>query len=213
MENRTQKRIPDLWWLLLLEGIATIILGILFISQPAGTLKVFVIFLGVYWLIEGIFSLIRIFTHSGRAHWAWSLLSGILGIVAGILVLSQPMLSSMILTTTIVIIIAIQGILIGILDIVRGVQGDGAGDGTDGGEPEGKRDPVFSGQEKVIARAAGVVRIVRVGGMILGNIRQGEDFMGKGDQRSKRGKIHRGTNGKTRPRSRKRSGKPAPAKD
>jgi uncharacterized membrane protein HdeD (DUF308 family) len=33
----------------------------------------------------------------------------------------------MILTTTIVIIIAIQGILIGILDIVRGVQGDGAG--------------------------------------------------------------------------------------
>jgi uncharacterized membrane protein HdeD (DUF308 family) len=83
--------------------------------------------LGVYWLIEGIFSLIRIFTHSGRAHWAWSLLSGILGIVAGILVLSQPMLSSMILTTTIVIIIAIQGILIGILDIVRGVQGDGAG--------------------------------------------------------------------------------------
>jgi uncharacterized membrane protein HdeD (DUF308 family) len=66
------------------------------------------------------------FTHSGRAHWAWSLLSGILGIVAGILVLAQPMLSSLILTTTLVIIIAIQGILIGILDIVRGVQGDGA---------------------------------------------------------------------------------------
>lgn len=127
MENQTQKRIPGLWWLLLLEGITTIILGILLISQPAGTLAVIVIFLGIYWLIEGIFSLIRLFTHSGRAHWAWSLLSGILGIVAGILVLTQPMLSSLILTTTLVIIIAIQGILIGILDIVRGVQGDGAG--------------------------------------------------------------------------------------
>ncbi len=127
MENQTQKRIPGLWWLLLLEGITTIILGILLISQPAGTLAVIVIFLGIYWLIVGIFSLIRMFTHSGRAHWAWSLLSGILGIVAGILVLAQPMLSSLILTTTLVIIIAIQGILIGILDIVRGVQGDGAG--------------------------------------------------------------------------------------
>ena len=126
MENQTQKRIPGLWWLLLLEGITTIILGILLISQPAGTLAVIVIFLGIYWLIEGIFSLIRMFTHSGRAHWAWSLLSGILGIVAGILVLTQPMLSSLILTTTLVVIIAIQGILIGILDIVRGVQGDGA---------------------------------------------------------------------------------------
>ena len=127
MEDQTRRRIPDLWWLLLLEGITTIILGILLISQPAGTLAVIVVFLGVYWLIEGIFSLIRIFTHSGLAPRPWSLLSGILGIVAGILVLAQPMLSSLILTTTLVIIIAIQGILIGILDIVRGVQGDGAG--------------------------------------------------------------------------------------
>ena len=63
------------------------------------------------------------------------------------------------------------------------------------------------------SRVAELARIVGVGGMIPKNIRQGEDFMGKGDQRSKRGKIHRGTNGKTRPRSRKRSGKPAPAKD
>jgi len=55
MENQTQKRIPGLWWLLLLEGITTIILGILLISQPAGTLAVIVIFLGIYWLIEGIF--------------------------------------------------------------------------------------------------------------------------------------------------------------
>jgi len=127
MENQTQKRIPGLWWLLLLEGITTIILGILLISQPAGTLAVIVIFLGIYWLIEGIFSLIRIFTHSGRAHWAWSLLSGILGIVAGILVLAQPMLSSLILTTTLVVIIAVQGMLIGTLNSVRGFQADGTG--------------------------------------------------------------------------------------
>jgi uncharacterized membrane protein HdeD (DUF308 family) len=127
MEDQTRRRTPDLWWLLLLEGIATIILGILLISQPAGTLAVIVVFLGVYWLIVGIFSLIRIFTHSGRAPRPWSLLIGVLGIVAGILVLAQPMLSSLILTTTLVIIIGIQGILLGVFDIVRGIQGDGAG--------------------------------------------------------------------------------------
>ena len=127
MEDQTRRRTPDLWWLSLLEGITTIILGILLISQPAMTLDVIVIFLGVYWLIEGIFSLIRIFTHYGRAHWAWSLLSGILGIVTGILVLAQPMLSSPILTTTLVVIIAVQGMLIGTLNYVRGFQGDGTG--------------------------------------------------------------------------------------
>ena len=34
--------------------------------------------------------------------------------------------------------------------------------------------------------------------------------MGKGDKRSKRGKIYRGTYGKSRPRKRKRSRKSAP---
>lgn len=126
-QSEPKSKLPDLWWLLLLEGISTLILGLLLITQPASTSAVIVVFIGVYWLVEGIFAIIRIFTSGGRAHWGWSLAIGITGILAGILVLGHPGLSSVILSTTLVIIIAAQGILMGILDIVRGAEGDGAG--------------------------------------------------------------------------------------
>jgi Uncharacterized conserved protein len=91
MEVQSQNKPSDLWWVVLLEGIATVILGLLLIIQPASTTGVIVMFIGVYWLIEGILSIVRIFTKPGKAPWFWSLIIGILGIVAGIAVLGRPL--------------------------------------------------------------------------------------------------------------------------
>jgi uncharacterized membrane protein HdeD (DUF308 family) len=127
METQTRNPLSDLWWLLLLQGISTIVLGILLLTQPASTIDVIVIFVGAYWLVSGIFAIVRIFTAAGRAHWGWSLLGGIIAILAGILVLGHPLVSTVLLPEVLVIVIAIQGILIGILDLVRSFQGDGLG--------------------------------------------------------------------------------------
>lgn len=127
MNTQAQKSFANLWWLLLLQGITTLILGLLLLTAPAATLGAIVLFAGVYWLVSGIFSIVRIFTAAGRAHWVWSLLSGIVGILAGIFVLNHPAFSTLLLPATLVVVIAIQGILIGALDIVRGSQGDGVG--------------------------------------------------------------------------------------
>jgi uncharacterized membrane protein HdeD (DUF308 family) len=127
MEVQSQKKPSDLWWIVLLEGIATVILGLLLITQPVSTIGVIVMFIGVYWLIEGIFSIIRIFTKPGKAPWYWSLIIGILGILAGIAVLVHPLISSIIIPATLTMIIAIIGIAMGIMEIARGVQGDGIG--------------------------------------------------------------------------------------
>jgi uncharacterized membrane protein HdeD (DUF308 family) len=127
METQTRNPLSDLWWLLLLQGISTIVLGLLLLTQPASTTEVIVIFVGAYWLVSGIFAVVRIFTAAGQAHWGWSLLSGIIGILAGILVLRHPLVSAVLLPEVLVIVIAILGILIGILDLVRGFRGDGLG--------------------------------------------------------------------------------------
>ena len=127
MEIQSQKKPSDLWWIVLLEGIATFILGLLLITQPVSTIEVIVTFIGVYWLIEGIFSIVRIFTKPGKAPWFWSLIIGVLGIVAGIFVLGRPLFSATIISTTLTTIIAIIGIAMGIMEIARGVQGDGIG--------------------------------------------------------------------------------------
>ncbi|HAE85715.1 MAG TPA: hypothetical protein DCG78_04310 [Anaerolineaceae bacterium] len=127
MEIQSQNKLSDLWWIVLLEGIATVILGLLLITQPVSTTGVILMFIGVYWLIEGILSIVRIFTKPGKAPWFWSLIIGILGIVAGIVVLGQPLLSATIISATLTTIIAIIGIAMGIMEIARGVQGDGIG--------------------------------------------------------------------------------------
>ena len=117
----------NIWWLVLLQGIASLILGLMLFIVPAITLPALVVFLGAYWLVMGIFSIIGIFIGYSRAHWGWALFSGILGIIAGILVLSSPLLAAILLPAILAVIIAIQGILIGIVSLIHGFKGSGGG--------------------------------------------------------------------------------------
>lgn len=125
MENRNVN--PNVWWLFLLQGISAIILGFLLITQPASTTAVIVVFVGAYWLVSGIFSVVWIFTAAGRAHWGWYLLSGVIGILAGIFVLRHPLFSTILLPATLIVVLGVQGLLMGVFELVRGFQGDGLG--------------------------------------------------------------------------------------
>ena len=115
------------WWLVLLEGIAAIILGALLITNTGRTTVVLIQLLGFYWLIKGMFSIIAIFIDSSQ--WGWKLLIGILSIVAGILVLGSPFLSTAIVTLTLVLVLGINGIIIGLVQIIQAFQGGGLGTG------------------------------------------------------------------------------------
>src|SRR5918992_3373671 len=69
------------WWLMLITGIAPVVLGIFLIIAPVQTVVALVQFLGAYWLITGVFSIVSIIID--RSNWVWKLFSGILGIAAG----------------------------------------------------------------------------------------------------------------------------------
>ena len=61
--------------------------------------------------------------------WGWKLFVGVLGIIAGIIVLQNPIWSSVLVPTVLVIILGIQGIIIGVVNIVQAFQGAGWGAG------------------------------------------------------------------------------------
>src|SRR3954451_18068724 len=92
--ERTGGVVSSLWWIVLLQGIAAIILGLLLITNPATTLETLIIFLGVWWLIGGVFDLVRLFVD--RTQWGWKLASGIIGILAGLAIIRHPMWASVI---------------------------------------------------------------------------------------------------------------------
>jgi uncharacterized membrane protein HdeD (DUF308 family) len=121
-----QPQQSSIWWFFLLEGIAGIILGLLLLTDPGATIVALVTFLGFYWLIMGILALVRIFVDRS-VPWIWSLLIGIVGILAGILVLRHPLLAALTVPTVIVIILGVEGLIMGVLEIIAGFSGGGIG--------------------------------------------------------------------------------------
>jgi uncharacterized membrane protein HdeD (DUF308 family) len=113
------------WWLVLLQGIASLLIGILLITDPTTTLVTLVVFLGVYWFISGIFDLVRIFLD--HTNWGWRLFSGILGILAGLIIIRHPLWASILVPATLVWVLGIMGIIIGAVSLFLGFQGGGWG--------------------------------------------------------------------------------------
>ena len=116
----------NIWWLFLLQGIAGVLLGLMLITAPGETLVALVTFLGFYWLITGVLSLVQVFVDRS-VPWIWSLLSGLLGIAAGIIVLKHPLLAALTVPTLIVIILGVEALIMGGVQIIAGLKGGGIG--------------------------------------------------------------------------------------
>ncbi len=115
------------WWMVLIEGIALIILGLLMLSSPGMTTVILIQFVGIYWLVAGIFKIVSIFMDSSG--WGWKLAGGILGILAGLIVIQHPIWSPFVIGGTLIIILGIQGLVIGIVGVIQGFKGAGWGAG------------------------------------------------------------------------------------
>jgi uncharacterized membrane protein HdeD (DUF308 family) len=118
------------WWVVLIQGIAAMILGLFFLFQPGMTSIVLIQFVGIWWLFTGVLAIIQLFRD--RTQWGWKLAMGIIGILAGITVLSQPIFSTVLIGTFYVFVIGIQGLFIGGLDLYRAFNGGGWGAGAMG---------------------------------------------------------------------------------
>lgn len=99
------------WWILLLWGILSLIIGIMFLASPGITTLVFVTFLGAYWLVGGIFSLASLAVD--RTGMGWKIFLAVLNLIAGIIILAYPLYSTIFLLAFFVIIIGVWACFIG----------------------------------------------------------------------------------------------------
>jgi uncharacterized membrane protein HdeD (DUF308 family) len=115
------------WWVVLIAGVALAITGLLLLSAPGATVVTLVQVLGVYWLVDGIVKLVSIFID--RRGWGWKLAIGILGIIAGLVVIQHPLWAAILVPATLVLTLALAGLVIGVLEIVQAFTGAGWGTG------------------------------------------------------------------------------------
>ena len=116
------------WWLPLVQGIAAVVIGLLLIFMPAKTTVVLVIFLAWWWLISGIFELGSLFVD--RTAWGWRLFTGMISILAGGYIIAAPALGALYVVAIATLMLGINGIIVGIADIIKATQGAGWGKGV-----------------------------------------------------------------------------------
>lgn len=86
MENKAKN-----WWLVLLKGVVLIILSIFVFRHPVGSLLGLAIFIGWSLMLTGVFLVIAaISVRKIDENWGWRLAEGIMDVIFGFVLLSNP---------------------------------------------------------------------------------------------------------------------------
>jgi uncharacterized membrane protein HdeD (DUF308 family) len=97
-------------------GVLAVIVGFALLRSPFQSVEVLIFVLGVFWLVQGIMTFAAAFSvKQGRN---WGIFIGILGVLAGIVILAYPIDSAL----TLAFIGGIWLIILGIMQIVTGFQ-------------------------------------------------------------------------------------------
>jgi uncharacterized membrane protein HdeD (DUF308 family) len=115
------------WWLLLIQGIIALILGIYLITYPIQTLMVIIVFLGAYWFVSGIFTLFSAFAETTDR--GMKILLGIIGIILGLLILAYPYYSTLVVPFVFTIMVGIIALIYGFIALYGAFTGKGWGVG------------------------------------------------------------------------------------
>jgi uncharacterized membrane protein HdeD (DUF308 family) len=97
------------WGLFLFEGIALVILGLLALAAPAIASVAATVFFGWILLLSGVLGLIASLQARQAPGFWWSLLSALVGIVAGALLLGWPLQGAFSLTAVLIAFLLVEG--------------------------------------------------------------------------------------------------------
>ena len=110
MSRAVASAIHEHWVLFLIEGIVLLILGVVAILVPLIATLAFTILVGWLFLISGIVGLIATFWARNAPGFWWSLISAVIGILAGVALLTSPVVGALSLTLVLVAFFIIEGI-------------------------------------------------------------------------------------------------------
>jgi uncharacterized membrane protein HdeD (DUF308 family) len=97
--------------MLALLGVLSIIIGLWAVRHVVITLVALVVFLGIFWVVNGLIEIFTAVAHRDMPDRGWSILTGVLSIFAGLIVLAYPGLSLFGLAVILGIWLLVFGIL------------------------------------------------------------------------------------------------------
>lgn len=113
--NKKRQKAWELW---MLEGIMDAIIGLLFMIYPGLTMKIFIIIIGIWAIMLGVYQIITYFTveaHPGNKF--FYLINGLLALLMGVFMISNPFEGGKFITVTVGIFSLIFGVMLTVTSI------------------------------------------------------------------------------------------------
>ncbi len=140
-----EEKIAKHWWAILIRGVVAVLFGFLAFLATGFTLELLLIFLCLYLLLDGLFSVIGALAATSHKIWWLLLLEGVISIAAGIVVFVWPAMTLLIL----VYLVAIWAVVTGIFEFLASIMASWAQPGR-----------VFIGAVGILSVILGIVIFV-----------------------------------------------------
>lgn len=127
-EQEVRNAIASNWWIPLIQGIAAILFGFYAFTRTGQTMLTILFILGLYMIVNGVFSIIAALSGKTEKSRLWQLIGGVLSIVAGGFAVSHPLMAGAVSASFVGTLIGLSAIVSGITQMFAGREVmDGAG--------------------------------------------------------------------------------------
>jgi uncharacterized membrane protein HdeD (DUF308 family) len=104
--------------LLAILGVLSIIIGLWALRHVVLTLLALVVFLGIYWIVSGVIDIFTALAHRGAPNRGWTVFTGVLSVIAGLIVLAWPGPTLLVLA----IVLGIWLLVFGVMEIMAAIR-------------------------------------------------------------------------------------------
>jgi uncharacterized membrane protein HdeD (DUF308 family) len=100
--------------LLAILGVLSVIIGVWAVRHVVLTLLALAVFLGIYWIVSGTIDIFTALAHRGMPDRGWTVFTGILSVIAGLIVLVWPGPTLLVLA----VVLGIWLLIFGVMEII-----------------------------------------------------------------------------------------------
>ena len=109
--------------LLAVLGVLSLIIGLYAVRHVLVTLLALALLLGIYWIVNGAVELFMALSARGVAGRGWTVVTGVISVLAGLLVLVYPAISLL----TLVVVLSAWLLVLGLMEITLAIRARSAG--------------------------------------------------------------------------------------
>lgn len=110
VDGRLAAVLRSVWWLPVLRGLLMIVLGLLLLVEPLGTLVALVWVFGVFAVVDGAVVLMQALLARGRPGFGWLVAEGVVSIGFGVVIMLWPDVTALVLFYLLALWVLVLGV-------------------------------------------------------------------------------------------------------